>query len=534
MKIGEVVDINAIVKSNGIDLDEAVASFSVSDKDISGGRKIINAKSNQLFTGRFEKQDVLEFKDVWLQYKRNNNNIEGLRNQLTRLCNTIIKNYRGEVSPIEVMLYTSNVIASSFSNNKLSDEIANVVYFVCRENTSFLSSLEHIVKVWEWEHIINICAIATGKICADSSDNVFSKDLLQYIFDRFAFDDQTKLGCFMGLLESKNEEFIPDILNVVHNLKGNDLDKIIGNAFKKYFYRNFPGYYGQLNQEVFSDSSKYTQELVRRMLQDNSDDSSLVGQYKKASTSKERNELVDLGITKLKKGGEGVYDAVNLLKTVGSNDISKRVYSLLKFDSRKEYDLRPVISYFSTIDYRPANEDMKQVKERNDYYAACRVALFKQGVISSDEFVSKYLSETRPSFIKEYLKGFYGINDRISDVRNSAFSYFSNDLSEEKKKRALSNYERLIRQYKHLYNPQIGELIKTYFGFGTEDGNVRIRMEDQNTCLNIIEMIIVSSNYKTYEDFLYYVAEQGMDFSSTISNHARQILRNINSDRIKL
>ena len=59
-------------------------------------------------------------------------------------------------------------------------------------------------------------------------------------------------------------------------------------------------------------------------------------------------------------------------------------------------------------------------------------------------------------------------------------------------------------------------------------------MTEQNTCLNVIEMIINSANYKKYEDFLYYIAEQGMNFSPTIRSHAREILRKINSDRIKL
>ena len=62
----------------------------------------------------------------------------------------------------------------------------------------------------------------------------------------------------------------------------------------------------------------------------------------------------------------------------------------------------------------------------------------------------------------------------------------------------------------------------------------QIRMTEQNACLNIIEMIIDSSNYKKYEDFLYYIAEQGMNFSPTITSHAREILSNINSDRIKI
>ena len=99
---------------------------------------------------------------------------------------------------------------------------------------------------------------------------------------------------------------------------------------------------------------------------------------------------------------------------------------------------------------------------------------------------------------------------------------------------AIGNYEKLIRKYKHLYNPQVGELFKELFGYGTVFGIVQIRMTEQNACLNIIEMIIDSANCKKYEDFLYYVAEQGINFGPTITSHAREILRNINSERIKI
>ena len=177
---------------------------------------------------------------------------------------------------------------------------------------------------------------------------------------------------------------------------------------------------------------------------------------------------------------------------------------------------------------------MKAVGFENEYYSACRIALFRQSVITSDELMEGYLSETRPRQLKNYLSGFAGLNDKVTDVKNSAFVYFSKQLNDFELKSALGNYERLVRKYKHLYNPQIGELFKGFFGYETLFGRVQIRMTEQNTCLSIIEMIIDSSNYKKYEGFLYYVAEQGMNFSPTITSHAREILRNINSDRIKL
>ena len=532
MRITDFKDLGLLFESEGIELQEQVANYHVSDADISGGRKIVDAKSNQLFTGRFEERDVNDFIRIWSQYR--NNNLAGLKNQLIKTCDAMIKNYHAEVSPIEVMLYTSNTISSSFSNFKLAEVIAEVIELVWKRQSSFLGSIEHIVNVWEWGHVINICAIAVGKICANVTNDNAPVELMHYIFDRYRYDDQTRQGCFIGAIESKKDEFIPDILNVVHDLTGTDSDKIIGNLFKNKFFTNFSGYYGQLNADMFADASQYARELVRKILQDGSKDTTLVGRYQGASSISEKKEIIEEGIARISDGqGMGIYDAVNMLKLAGGGEISDRMYGMLNLDSRKR-SMLPIISFFGSVNNSSANRDMKAVGFENEYYSACRIALFRQSVITSDELMEGYLSETRPRQLKNYLSGFAGLNDKVTDVKNSAFVYFSKQLNDFELKSALGNYERLVRKYKHLYNPQIGELFKGFFGYETLFGRVQIRMTEQNTCLSIIEMIIDSSNYKKYEGFLYYVAEQGMNFSPTITSHAREILRNINSDRIKL
>lgn len=535
MRITNFKDLDALIKSEGIELKDDVARINVADPDISGGRKIVDAKSNQLFTGRFEERDVNDFIRIWGQYR--NNNLSGLKNQLIRTCDAMVRNYRGEVCPIEVMLYTSNTISSSFSNFKLVEEIADVIYLVWKKDSSYLSSIEHIVNVWQWGHVINICAIAVGKICADVSNENEPVQLMHDIFDRYRYDDQTRQGCFIGVITSKKDEFIPDILNVVHDLTGTDADKIIGNLFKNKFFTNFSGYYGQLNTDMFADSSQYARELVRKILDNGSKDGTLVGRYQKATSQNDKQGIIEEGINRVLNGqGQGIYDAVNMLKMAGAGEVSQRMYKMLYLDSKRTHtsNMLPIISYFGSVSNDSANKDMKMVGYENEYYSACRIALFKQSVITSDELMEGYLSETRPRQLKNYLSGFAGLNDKVTDVKNSAFTYFSKQLSDVNLKCAISNYEKLVRKYKHLYNPQIGDFFKELFGFGTIFGTVQIRMTEQNACLNIIEMIIDSSNYKKYEDFLYYVAEQGMSFGSTITNHARDILWNINSDRIKL
>ena len=59
--INSLQDLDLLVKFGEIEPANQVASYDVSDSDISGGRKIIDVKSNQLFTGRFEERDINDF-----------------------------------------------------------------------------------------------------------------------------------------------------------------------------------------------------------------------------------------------------------------------------------------------------------------------------------------------------------------------------------------------------------------------------------------------------------------------------------------
>ena len=531
----DLKSLDALIKSKNIVLKETFASYDVSDSDISGGRKIINVKSNQLFTGRFEERDVNDFIRIWNQYR--NDNIGNLKNQLLRTSDAIIKNYHAEVCPIEVMLYTSNIISSSFSNFKLVEGVAEVIYLIWKKNPFFVFSIRHIVDVWEWEHIINVCAIAVGKICADVDSNMEAIQLMRDIFSRYRYDEQTRQGCFIGIMESKQEEFVPDILNIIHDLSGTDSDKIIGNIFKNKFLNNYPGYYGQLNAEMFANSSHYTKDLVRKIIDDGLQEKTFFGRYMNSFSKNERQEIIDESLECVRTGqGQRVFEAINLLKFVGTESVSQNMYNMLRLDNNrgKNNSILAIISYFGKVNYNLANDKMKNVKYDNDYYSACRLSLFKQSVITSDELMEGFFTETRPKQLKNYLSGFVALNDKITDVKNSSLTYFNKELNETQLKCAIGNYEKLVRKYKHLYNPLIGELFKTYFGYGTDIGTVQIRMTEQTACLNIIGMIIDSANYKKYEDFLYYVAEQGMNFAPTITNNAREILRNINSDKIKL
>ena len=514
------------------DFPEATAEIKNNDKSITTGRTIVNMKSNQLFTGQFEKSDLDEFSATWQTFRDNPTmQLRELKNKFMQLSRAMIRNYHGEVCPIEVMLYTSNIAANLFVNKRLVADIADVVYLVYRENENFLSSIEHILKVWKWEQAITVCEIAVGKIG--------DVNLLRYIYDNFHYQEEVSYGCFCALMESKNEEFVPEILSMIHDLSGTHADKQIGNIFKKNFALNFPEDFARLNPERFRDSKIYVQKLIRDLVSPKSNN--FAEKYRMASSGEEKKSVVGDALTRVIRDDDrssSLYDALNVLRSASSENISEQLFKNLglkgNFAQRPKEIVNAVIcNYFGYVNYPQANRAFAELEPTSEHYAASRAALFYQGRLDSDELVENFLSETRPDQIRSYLACFWNLHERLPAVRASAVKYLSGNLSDEKLSAAITNYFQMIQRFPHLYDPQVGELIKTWFGYGTVFGNSRLRLQDQNTCLNIINNIIDSANYKKYEAFLYYVAEEAPDFKAAICNLARNILKKLRRSTIK-
>ena len=510
-------------------LPEYVANIKANDPDISGGRVIANVRSNQLFTGMFEKSDLDAYAKIWDHYRKNTR--MPLKQELMRQAKAMIHNYRREVCPIEVMLYTSNIVANMFVNRKLLEDVSDVVYNIVREKDSFLKSLEHILHVWKWEQAINICEIAAGKLG--------NEDILRYIYDNFHYQEDVRYGCFCALMESKNELFVPDILDMVHDLTGTDADKQIGNKFKEKFSINFPDHHNRLDSNMFRDAKLYVKDLVRKML-DPARNDNLVSQYKSATTKDEKRYLIHLAIERVLHfdGNGSPYEGINTLKLAADESISEQLFLSLKLNSKpvqrpKQITSAIIFNYFGSINYPPAIQAFSNVTSTHEYYASIRMALFFQDKVSSKDVVRDFLSETRPDQIKMYLSCFFNLGDRIPAVRAATVSYLSLDLDDDNLSTAIMNYAQLIQKYRHLYDPQVGELIQGWFGYRTAFGTIQIRLQEQNTCLKIINTIIDDFNYKKYENFLYYVAEEGMDFQPSVCNLAKNILQNLKSTIIK-
>lgn len=516
---------------------DKVAEIQINDSEITGGRTIISQKDNTLFTGQFEKKDMDDFIQIWKQYRINTKMIDSIKARLMQKSKAMISNYHGEVCPIEVMLYTSNVVANSFSNRRLVQEVADAVYRILREKNKYLQSVKHILEVWKWEQAINVCEIAVGKIAADR-DNEEDMDLLRFIYDNFHYQEVVNYGCFCGLMESKKEFFVIDILDMIHDLSGTEEDKQIGNYFKQNFVVYFPNYYNRIDGEMFRDSKPYVQDLVRKML-DPIRNNNLVSQYKECLVKKERQYIVNLALDVIIKNNKNAspYDAVNVLKLASNESISEQLFLSLNLKEKnrqrsKENVLAVICNYFGKINYPPAIQAFMAMEPSNDHYAAARVALFYQDKISSDDIVEDFLTENRPDRVKVYLSGFYNLNERLPGVRRSTVNYMVRDLSDDKLSIAITNYYQLIKKYRHLYDQQVGNAITMWFGYKTLLASVPLRLQDQMTCLNIIDTIINDANSKVYEDFLFYVAEGNWDFSPAVSGLARRILKNLRTRKM--
>lgn len=527
---------DAFAKVNLPDFPD-IAQIHRNDSQISGGRMIVRQRNNVLFTGQFEKSDMDEFIAIWNQYRGDTKMINGIKARLMQQANAMIRNYRGEVCPIELMLYTSNVAASTFGNLRLISEVAEAVHLILREKEKYLQSVRHILEVWKWEQAINICSIAVGRLAAER-DNDEDLELLHFIYDNFHYQDIVNYGCFRALMESKKEIFVVDILNMIHDLSGNDEDKVIGKFFKENFGLYFHNYYNRLDGNMFKDSKPYVQDLVRKML-DPRRNNNLFSQYNESSSQRERDNIVAISMNRIitdDKSGSP-YEAIKVLKKASNENISERLFASLNFDGKirqrsRENILAVICNYFGTVNYPPAIQAFMKIPPSNDYYAAARVALFYQDKISSDDIVEDFLTEVRPDKIKVYLNGFFGLQERLPAVRRSIVNYMIRDLEYEKLSTAITNYLQLIKKYRHLYDPQIGSLIMTLFGYNTILGHNSLRIQDQMNCLNIIEAIINDSNSKNYEDFLFHVAEEDFDISPAVSNLARRILKTLRIEKI--
>lgn len=514
---------------------DSVAEIETNDSQITGGRTIIRQKDNVLFTGQFERKDMEDFIQIWKQYRINTKMIGSIKARLIQRAKTMINNYHGEVCPIEVMLYTSNVVASSFSNRRLIQEVADAVYRILRERNKYLQSIKHILEVWKWEQAITVCEIAVGKMAADR-DNEEDMELLRYIYDNFHYQEVVNYGCFCGLMESKKESFVIDILDMIHDLSGTEEDKQIGNYFKQNFVAYFPNYYNRIDVEMFRDSKPYVQGLVRKMLDPIKNN--LVSQYKSCLIKRERQHILNLALDVIIKNNKNAspYDAVNVLKLASNESISEQLFLSLNLKAKNKQHSKEIIraiicNYFGTINYPPAIQAFLAMEPSNDYYADARVSLFYQDKISSDDIVEDFLTENRPDRVKVYLSGFFNLKERLPGVRRSTVEYMLRDLSDDKLSIAITNYYQLIKKYRHLYDQQIGNAITMWFGYKATLATTPLRLQDQMTCLNIIDTIINEANSKAYEDFLFYVAE-GWNFSPAVSNFARKILKNLRTKKI--
>lgn len=517
--------------------EDIPAKIQGNDAEISGGRYIKNVKSNQLFTGQFEKSDLDNFLSVWRQFKENSR--FPIIPALMQHAEEMIRNYKGQVCPIEVMLYSSNIIAYLFTNNrKLMENVADVVCDIVRNREFFIRSIRHILEVWKWDQAINICEIAVGKLAANRN---FDEDvqLLQYIYDNFHYQENVNYGCFYALILSKKEEVVVDILDMVRDLKENDwVDQQIGGLFKKFFPQNFHDHLSRLDVDMFWDTSPYVQDLIRKLLLPDTQ-KNIIESYKNATSKEERRQIVERALDRIIKNkihismyDISIYDAINVLKLANSESISEQLFLNLEINSKKshQYSSRIAVAiiynYFGSIKYPRAIQAFLDIKPNYEYYAAVRLALFSQNKISSDDIIENCLSEEKPDQVKIYVEGFWGLTERNKELRISILNYLSQNLSEEKLSTAITNFYRLIQKYqRRFYEPQVGKLIETWFGYKTIlEAALPLKLQDQMACLNIIDTIIDNFNFKSYESFLYYVAEENFDFPPTVANLAKKIL----------
>lgn len=291
----------------------------------------------------------------------------------------------------------------------------------------------------------------------------------------------------------------------------------------------------EINREIFWDSGVYVQNLIASIL--GKPTGTLVEMYNSMKTKEKRCQVVDKALNRILKEDRSAspYDAISVLKMAQSESISEQLFVNLGIHGPKERqisrNLRTIIirSYFGFVNYPSAIKAFQEINLGYEHYATVRLALFFHNKISSEILIEDFLSEARPYQVTVYIDGFYGFNERDPELRISILNYFNKDLSEEKLSVAIANYHKFVHKYhRRVFDYQIGDWIKKQcFGYETYLEASPLKIQDQMACLNIIDYIIDDYNFRLYEDFLYYVAEEGLDFSASVSNLAKQILSKI-------
>ena len=524
------------------DLNKIYEIYELNDYiDIRGetitGAVLVNTTENRLFLWKFSMDDVKDFIVIFNKLRRstNRNVLNVFKSELTDKCRSML---RLGISPVECLLYSSKIINSLFRQNRaLLIACADIIVTTVKNDDRCLSSLEHVIKSWNWKNQLGICILSCGKLK--------NRDLLDYVYRQFSNDIDLKFECCVALIDSQIAIFIDYILEIITVLdEQKNIDRQIANYFSKYFEMNFfedglrkvgnllsnnkslKVFQKKIFQKVYKeeflvdDPNRLDFADIVKMAKAVAPTSNVVGDKKREYLSQ---LLQMLNSKKISQRANVIY----ALRFTDMEEVGEKLFQVFKNEKFTQSDIRTglltlgFLRCFQAKDYIIKFTKDVQLK----YFALGALFLLGDKACIRQIAISVFSCDSHSidniirvikqviNYDKEYIK---------SEISNSMMEILGKN-EENISSIALLNFRILVRDIKELYSHEVNEMLFNLLGF--RDKQVKISFDNQLNIVNILNEIIDKHNSKNYENILFYLMDNNCNISTAVRTKAVTILK---------
>lgn len=495
-----------------------------------------NDVQNKLFIWGFEKEDAKNLLNIYDRFSEKNINYK----TLDKLKNDLIKEGREiekkGIYPVEVILYTSKTINNRLKDVSLVDTLSRVIgHFIQKNSIDAIKVLKHIIKNWTWVEQLKIAIL--------SLNFIEEFELLSLIYDEYSSDISLKYEVFKTLLNSKNDECIEMILNMVSYLDSDfECDRKIGNLFKDKFDIFYPLHGLKRAQELYNSGasisyfgkktlSKVVDTDVKVIEENQFELGNMINLAKKSfSNNKKIFEYAFL------EGGRSRQASVKAMSfSREKEDVSEFLYNLYLENKQKLniYDSMNICITLALCNSRRSLDVCKDYKHKDykfkPYEYACRFLLGDElaaQLLAHELITGEHCSENnttmravRPCLFKSLLP------QKIEEE----FSKLVSKCSEKELISYLINIKAFLKSSKK--SPGIIIELEKICGHKTQESNAYKLFKKseklQKVFMNVMVDLVNVDTINIYEKMLFSIAN-----NNSLSQQTRVKARNIVSDLV--
>jgi len=185
----------------------------------------VKYKTKNLFTENFDEKDVIDFSEIFELINSNSEvNYEVIIGEIKRKCNKMIKEKK---QPIQCLVYSTKCKEKVFFNNeKKVIELAKHIAVLVNENSSYLSSITHMLVNWDmWKNQIQLLIMS----CTYIKESEKLDEIIRELYTQHE-SDKIRYAVYNRLFNSNDEKNYKAAFNMLKNC-----DFITSIQDKKYF-----------------------------------------------------------------------------------------------------------------------------------------------------------------------------------------------------------------------------------------------------------------------------------------------------------